>query len=308
MVRAYAATLASPDLVDASDRRMVLNDYLKWTTAYGRMLRKDGALQQSSDVLSGAYRDLMGEYQRTSRSQALMDNLALMSAFSETLIAAELTEQARQIAGQVGQITASLPQLKEMTEKSREAEGFYFSVLSGGEAFENEQAVGYFALARKPGIEPANARLYVILGTDAADRAIAHLREGIAGGWLVFGRERLELRLARLLAQSSDARLRYLDEKAEAARGYAAAQNIVCQLVQPQGAGAGGASRAFSAEDPLLQEICLRATIGYLEATGKLAEVQKQIAERRMENQLDLLKVRLSADQIRVIQHYIPGK
>lgn len=304
MVRAYAATLASPDLVDAGDRRMVLNDYLKWTAAYGRMLRKGGALQQSSDVLAGAYRDLMTEYQRTSRPQPLIDNLALMSALSETLIEAELTEQAHQIAGQVGQITAALPRLREMKASSREADALYFSLLSGGEAFENEQAVGYFALARKPGTDPADARLYVIRGTDAADRAIAHLREGIAGGWSVFGSERLELRLARLLAQSSDARLRILDEKTEATQGYVAAQNIACQMVQTGRAGAGNAPRAFAAEDPLFQEICLRATLGYLEATGQLAGVQKQLAERQMANQLDLLNVRLTPDQVRVIQDY----
>ena len=305
MVRAYAATLASPDLVDAGDRRMVLNDYLKWTAAYGRMLRKDGALQQSSDVLAGAYRDLLGEYQRTGRPQPLIDNLALISAFSETLIEAQLTEQSRQIARQVGQIAAALPQLREMKGSSREAEALYFSLLSGSEAFENAQAVGYFTLARKPEAGRGNARLYAILGTDAADRAIAHLREGIDGGWTVFGPERLELRLARLLAQSSDARLRILDEKTEATQGYVAAQNIACQMVRSEGTAAANASRAFAAEDPLFQEICLRATLGYLEATGQLAKVQKQLAERRMASQLDLLNVRLNPDQLRLIQNYI---
>jgi len=309
MVRAYAATLASPDLVEAGDRRMVLNDYLKWTAAYGRMLRKDGALQQSSDVLAGAYRDLLAEYQRTGRPQSLIDNLALMSAFSETLIEGQLTEQAHQIAGQVGQIAAALPQLRNLRASSREAEALYFSLLSGSEAFENEQAVGYFALARKPGTHPTDARVYVIRGTDAADRAIAHLREGIASGWSVFGHERLELRLARLLAQSSDMRLRILDEKAEATQGYAAAQKIACPMVQRERASAGTAHRAFAAEDPLLQEICLRATLGYLEATGQLAEVQRQLAERQMTSQLDLLNVPLTPEQLRFIQDYkSPGK
>lgn len=88
MVRANAATLASPDLEDVGDRRMVLNDYLKWTAAYGLMLRKDGALRQSVDVLAGAYRDLMTKYQRMSRPQPLMDNLVMMNALSETLFEA----------------------------------------------------------------------------------------------------------------------------------------------------------------------------------------------------------------------------
>ena len=281
MIDHYRAAMDAPD-ADEAVRHYIFKDYIHAKAVRASHFRENSEPEKALPILVEAYAEMMEHYDGGNHFHTLIDNLRMQQELYLTLAILGRADQAAVIRGNVRETGAKLYAQRDKVAGKEQATKVFNAGLIGSEEFET-------ALAD---LHTERAKIFEAEGNAArakAERAIAIEGWQRATDWVIRSAEagiqgmmsqRGEIRVGNAqIALGSLLHDEGRDE--EALEAFIYGGGFGCALAKD--------AEANKLDQSFGQSICNRASMGYLLASGKAAEIAREQSEAMYRQQMELL-------------------
>ena len=282
MIRHYQRAMAAPD-ADESIKHYIFKDYLHAKSVHGGNLLEKGKPQEAMAVLNEAYGEMMGHFENGKHFHTLIDNLPLQQQAYLTLRALGKDQEADQVLVNARGAADQLYSLLEQSKGNENQMKLQHAAMLGSEKLET--AAAELHKKRAESFEDqGKADLAKAERTRAIaswDRASAWIERSALAGVKGMMDMRPEIRLSEVQVGLGAAFVDMGDMKS-AEDAFVYAGTVSCNFAKED------ATSTFDRE--LAQNLCDRASMGYLLATGEVARISAAQSKAMYEQQMELMK------------------